>query len=45
MSTTCGRPQEGRGGPAYVGRGGGVKTWFFCGRHNWMVPKGIKSYF
>jgi len=26
------------GGPAHVDRGGGSKTWFFCGRHKWMAP-------
>jgi len=37
MSTACGRPQGGRG-PAHVDRGGGSKTWSFCGRHKWMAP-------
>ena len=41
MSTACGRPQGGGGDPAHVGlcgqRGGGSKTWFFCGHHKWMA--------
>src|SRR6218665_3884949 len=36
MSTECGRPQGGLGGPAHVD--GGVKNVIFCERHKWMAP-------
>jgi len=36
MLTACGRPQWGQPHVDACKQGKGSKTWFSCGRHEWM---------